>query len=242
MKPRRHLPTLASTAAALLLACAAAASHAAPEAPAADAITGLLIEKGLLPAQAPAMMRSVRDAASDLVGSAMNFIGVRYRRGGNSAESGFDCSGFTRHVFEANVGLVLPRRADQQATSAGLAKVQRAELQPGDLVFFNTLKRTFSHVGIYVGENRFVHAPKPGGEVRVENMGSSYWARRFTGARRAPAIAEAAAANTPAVVAQATSTATTSATTSATTNASQGAAPGAASHAAAATPLGFATP
>ena len=240
MKPRHHRPTLASTATSLLLASlltfAAAAAQAAPEAPAADPITSLLIEKGLLPAQAPAVMRSMRDAASGLVGSAMNFIGVRYRRGGNSAESGFDCSGFTRHVYENGVGLVLPRRADEQATSAGLAKVQRAELQPGDLVFFNTLKRTFSHVGIYVGENRFIHAPKPGGEVRVENMGSSYWARRFTGARRAAAVAEGAVGNAPAVVAQAA------------TNPSPNAMPGVwtsstASHAAAATPpLGFATP
>ena len=91
----------------------------------------------------------------------MNFIGVRYRRGGTSAETGFDCSGFTRHVFEMSLGLVLPRRADEQAAMPGLVKVAaRAICKPGDLVFFNTMRRTFSHVGIYIGDNRFVHAPQ----------------------------------------------------------------------------------
>jgi len=69
--------------------------------------------------------------------------------------------------------------------------VAREALRPGDLVFFNTLKRTFSHVGIYVGDNRFVHAPKPGGEVRTEDLGRSYWRARYTGARRAVAVAVA---------------------------------------------------
>ncbi|HMC14395.1 MAG TPA: NlpC/P60 family protein, partial [Albitalea sp.] len=78
------------------------------------------------------------------------------------------------------------------------------ELRPGDLVFFNTLKRTFSHVGIYIGEGKFIHAPRPGGEVRVEDMGFAYWARRFTGARRIDAVAAPAASAVPAVVADAT--------------------------------------
>jgi cell wall-associated NlpC family hydrolase len=131
----------------------------------------------------------VRDTASDLVLSAMNFLGVPYRRGGVS-DDGFDCSGFTRHVFELSIGLVLPRRADEQAKDSGLLAVRREELKPGDLVFFNTMRRTFSHVGIYVGEDKFIHAPRPGGEVRVDDMRQSYWAQRFTGARRAdlPAV------------------------------------------------------
>ena len=79
----------------------------------------------------------------------------------HSAETGFDCSGFTRHVFETSLGLVLPRRADEQAAAPGLVAVKREDLQPGDLVFFNTLRRTFSHVGIYIGDNRFIHAPRP---------------------------------------------------------------------------------
>ena len=128
---------------------------------------------------------SVRDTASDLVMSAMNFLGVPYRHGGNTEETGFDCSGFTRHIFENSIGLVLPRRADEQATTAGLLNINRAELKPGDLVFFNTMKRTFSHVGIYVGDDKFIHSPRTGAEVRIEDMRDSYWARRFTGARRA---------------------------------------------------------
>jgi cell wall-associated NlpC family hydrolase len=97
-----------------------------------------------------------------------------------------------------SLGLVLPRRADEQAKAKGLIDVKRDELKPGDLVFFNTLKRTFSHVGIYVGEGKFIHAPRTGGEVRVEDMRFAYWAKRFTGARRAePMVAEATAAAEP---------------------------------------------
>jgi len=148
----------------------------------------MLRDKGLLPTaaeiEASPLVQQVRDTASDLVMSAMNFLGVRYRRGGNSAEQGFDCSGFTRYVFEHSLGLVLPRRADQQAREQGLLAVKKEELRPGDLVFFNTMRRAFSHVGIYVGEGKFIHAPRPGGEVRIEDMGASYWAQRFSGARR----------------------------------------------------------
>ncbi|MEO8057600.1 MAG: C40 family peptidase [Burkholderiales bacterium] len=169
-----------------------------------DGVSRYLIENGLLNApvsnEAPApkpespLVSRIRDKASDMVLTAMNFLGVPYRRGGSSAERGFDCSGFTRHVFEMSVGLVLPRRVDAQAAAPGLIKVKREELKPGDLVFFNTLKRTFSHVGIYVGEGKFIHSPRPGGEVRVEDMRFAYWAKRFTGARRAE---QSLAATTP---------------------------------------------
>jgi cell wall-associated NlpC family hydrolase len=97
-------------------------------------------------------------------------------------------------VFEHSIGLVLPRRAHEQATQAGLAPVARNELKPGDLVFFNTMRRAFSHVGIYIGDGRFIHAPATGGEVRVEDMRAAYWTRRFNGARRAPAVEAAASA------------------------------------------------
>lgn len=159
-----------------------AAGSAAP----IDPVAALLVEKGLLPATTPQAVRKVSDAASELVLSAMNFLGVRYRRGGTSTEDGFDCSGFTRHVFENSVGLLLPRRADEQARLPGLASVGREELRPGDLVFFNTMRRTFSHVGIYVGDGKFIHAPKPGASVRIEDMREAYWSKRYTGARRAP--------------------------------------------------------
>jgi cell wall-associated NlpC family hydrolase len=92
-----------------------------------------------------------------------------------------------------SVGLVLPRRADEQARAENLKSVEKDELKPGDLVFFNTMKRTFSHVGIYVGEGRFIHAPRTGSAVRVEDMRDAYWAKRFTGARRADLKAAAAA-------------------------------------------------
>ncbi|MCV2354219.1 C40 family peptidase [Paucibacter sp. B2R-40] len=124
----------------------------------------------------------------------MNFLGVRYTRGGSSEESGFDCSGFTRHIFESSVGMILPRRADEQAKMSNLLSVKRDELKPGDLVFFNTMKRTFSHVGIYVGEGKFIHSPRVGGAVRVEDMREAYWAKRFTGARRADLKSAGAAA------------------------------------------------
>ncbi len=192
MAPRRILCCLA-------LAGCAAGALAAPDAPAGgDAVLQLLHDKGLLPAEAEtnAFVRQVRDAASDLVMSAMNFIGVPYRRGGQS-DQGFDCSGFTRHVFEMSLGLVLPHRADQQAKDSALAVVKKEELKPGDLVFFNTMKRAFSHVGIYVGEGKFIHSPRTGAQVRIEDMREAYWAKRFNGARRADLAGLPAAEATP---------------------------------------------
>jgi len=142
--------------------------------------------------EAPTRAASFQDRASGLVISALNFLGVPYQRGGNggghASDSGFDCSGFTRHVFQLSLGLVLPRRVDDQASALGLVPVERTELRPGDLVFFNTLKRSFSHVGIYVGDGRFIHAPRSGSEVRIENLRQAYWAERYTGARRAAAV------------------------------------------------------
>ncbi len=192
-------PVRAAGGLALLLS--AVLGHAGPTppgAPGSDLVLQLLLERGLVPAQVGGetrpWVREIRDRASELVVSAMAFLGVTYRRGGNSFDEGFDCSGFTRHVFEHSLGLKLPRQADEQAEAPGLLQVGREELRPGDLVFFNTLKRTFSHVGIYVGDGRFIHAPKPGAAIRMEDMGSSYWYPRFTGARRAPSAVPASAA------------------------------------------------
>ena len=140
-----------------------------------------LHEKALL-AQFEEMRSNVAGRTSDLVVSAMGFLGVPYRRGGNSAETGFDCSGFVRAMYEQTVGLILPRNAAQQAKATEV--IDKQDLQPGDLVFFNTMRRTFSHVGIYVGEGKFIHAPRSGSQVRVESMDESYWRLRFTGARR----------------------------------------------------------
>ncbi len=134
------------------------------------------------------LLDGVRQTASDLVLSAMHFLGVRYRFGGTSEETGFDCSGFTRHVFENSVGLLLPRRSSEQANAPGLLNIRQDDLKPGDLVFFNTMRSAFSHVGIYVGEGKFIHAPRTGSTVRVEDMHQDYWTRRFDGARRVPQL------------------------------------------------------
>jgi len=174
----QQLPTAA-------LPAQAAASQGSAQ-PASDVVSRFLIERGILGQAAnEGLLGQVRDKASELVLSSMNFLGVPYKRGGNSAESGFDCSGFTRHIFEMSVGLVLPRRADEQAKLSSLLPIKKDELKPGDLVFFNTMRRTFSHVGIYVGDGKFIHSPRAGGKVRVEDMRDAYWAKRFTGARRA---------------------------------------------------------
>jgi cell wall-associated NlpC family hydrolase len=121
-------------------------------------------------------------SVQEMLGKALDLIGIRYRRGGSSPETGFDCSGFVNHVFREGLGLYLPHNAKQIAKEG--EAVSRNDLQPGDLVFFNTMRRAFSHVGIYLGDNKFVHAPRTGGVVRIEDMNESYWKKRFNGARR----------------------------------------------------------
>ena len=167
-------PVLTSLLMAMFLT---ANTYAAPS----DDLDRLLADKGLLD-QIDQVRQTMGTRASELVFNAMGFLGVPYKRGGNTVETGFDCSGFVRSMYEQTVGLILPRRAEQQA--AATQNIDKSELKPGDLVFFNTMRRTFSHVGIYVGEGRFIHSPKPGAEVRVESMSINYWASRFDGARR----------------------------------------------------------
>lgn len=154
---------------------------------------GLRLNDGNLLMRIGEVSNRVEAKASQLVVSALGFLGVPYRRGGNNVETGFDCSGFVRAMYQQTAGLLLPRRASEQAAST--EKINKTDLKPGDLVFFNTMRRAFSHVGIYVGNGKFIHAPKPGGEVRVEDLGASYWAKRFDGARRVPI--EATTANEP---------------------------------------------
>ncbi len=134
------------------------------------------------PKTASSLMNNAMDHAGDLMMRALSLIGVRYRYGGNSPQTGLDCSGLVRLVFQDTLGLILPRRAEEMSRVG--AAVPKSELQPGDLVFYNTLRRTFSHVGIYLGEGRFIHAPASGGKVRIENMHMPYWTQRFNGARR----------------------------------------------------------
>jgi cell wall-associated NlpC family hydrolase len=167
----------------LLPACLliAVAAHAAPQQERTDDLDQALADKGLI-SQFHQVRQTVVDRTSDLVITAIGFLGVPYRRGGNNAETGFDCSGFVRAMYNQTVGHLLPRRAAEQA--AATEKIDRSELKPGDLVFFNTMRRAFSHVGIYVGDGKFIHSPRPGAQVRVEDMTGSYWQRRFDGARR----------------------------------------------------------
>ena len=155
-------------------------AHAAPSSN-PDEMANFMADRGLM-ARIGEVGGRVETKASELVLHAMGFLGVPYKRGGNTFETGFDCSGFVKAIYEQTAGLILPRRAEQQAASA--QKIERTDLQPGDLVFFNTMRRAFSHVGIYIGEGKFIHSPKPGAEVRVEDMGITYWTSRFDGARR----------------------------------------------------------
>ncbi|WP_321908858.1 MULTISPECIES: C40 family peptidase [unclassified Paraburkholderia] len=131
---------------------------------------------------AKAFLSGMAGKAGDVVVGALNMIGVRYRWGGNSPDSGLDCSGFVRYVFQDTLGMSLPRRAEEMSRVG--EKVSMSNLKPGDLVFFNTMRRTFSHVGIYIGDNKFVHSPSTGSTIRVDDLDDGYWEKRFTGARR----------------------------------------------------------
>jgi cell wall-associated NlpC family hydrolase len=131
---------------------------------------------------APASTERTGDYRMAAALQALFAVGVRYHYGGNSPDTGFDCSGLVAHVFDRAWGIALPRSTEEQR-HVGRA-VKRADLQPGDLVFYNTRNRPFSHVGIYLGDGNFVHAPRPGQRVRVESVNSPYWRARFNGARR----------------------------------------------------------
>ena len=192
---------LALALAGVLLVNAAAAEAQADD----DPIGTYLQQRGLVdgPVATPGQtLTDWQERTSEMVLMALHFVDLPYRRGGTSAEHGFDCSGFTRHIFDVSLGLPLPRSADEQASAGGLVKVGREDLLPGDLVFFNTQRRQFSHVGIYVGEGRFIHAPRSGAKVRMEDMAIAYWDKRFTGARRPQPSAGPTPPITPAVAAR----------------------------------------
>jgi len=134
------------------------------------------------PNKALAKLQDLTNRASELAMQAMGMLGIHYKYGGNSPENGLDCSGLVRYVFKEAWGANLPRTA-VEISRVG-EKVEPQDLQPGDLVFYNTLKRSFSHVGIYLGDNKFIHSPSSGGQVRIESMDLGYWKKRFNGARR----------------------------------------------------------
>ena len=155
-----------------------------------------------VPAHAQTTAGKVWSGAQDIAMYALGLIGVNYKFGGNTPDTGLDCSGLVRHVFEEVTGVSLPRTAKEMSTLG--AKVAPANLQPGDLVFFNTRRFPFSHVGIYLGDNRFVHAPSRGSEVRIAQLDQSYWQKHFNGARRLIGVLPSLAPNviSPAVASE----------------------------------------
>lgn len=125
--------------------------------------------------------------AQEVLVNAMSLEGTKYKYGGASPNTGFDCSGFVNYVYNKAANLQLPRTA--KGISRYGESVSKDNLAPGDLVFFNTARRAFSHVGIYIGDGNFIHAPSRGGAVRIESMQTSYWEARFDGAKRLDNIA-----------------------------------------------------
>ena len=125
--------------------------------------------------------RPVSEKGNEVVFYAMGLIDTGYRFGGKNPEAGLDCSGMVSYIYGQAAGLRV------QGSAADIARngkpIDRAELRPGDLVFFNTLNRSFSHVGIYIGETRFIHAPSTNGRVRIDRLSDSYYAQRFQAAR-----------------------------------------------------------
>jgi cell wall-associated NlpC family hydrolase len=146
------------------------------------------------PAVTETKPNSWQDKAQEVLINALSLTGIQYKYGGTSPATGFDCSGFVRYVFHNAANLTLPPTA--RAIAQIGKSVKKDDLQPGDLVFFNTLKSAFSHVGIYLGDNKFIHAPRTGKAVQVESMQNSYWASRFEGAQRLDEEVEKSAAST----------------------------------------------
>lgn len=121
--------------------------------------------------------------ADELIGSAMGLLGVAYRYGGTSVSTGFDCSGFMQHIFRRAMGINLPRTSAEQAQMG--FPVSRNELQPGDMVFFRTLGGSrISHVGLYIGNDRFIHAPRTGKNIEITSLSHKYWSGKYAFARR----------------------------------------------------------
>lgn len=140
------------------------------------------LQGGEAPVAQSSASSSYLDSVRDIIFYSLSMVGINYRWGGTSPQTGFDCSGLVSHVFRQIAGLVLPR--DSYAMARLGKPVDLDDLKPGDLVFFNTMKRPFSHVGIYVGDKRFIHAPSKGKTVQVVDMTETYWATRYNGARR----------------------------------------------------------
>jgi cell wall-associated NlpC family hydrolase len=200
-RPRR--PRLAALALAAGIAVGSTGIRA-QEAPATPAVDGGVT------ARARAAAHSALEGAQGLANHALSLLGVKYKFGGTRPETGLDCSGLVQYVFQQVTGVTLPRTAREMSRLGD--KVALAELVPGDLVFFNTRRFAYSHVGIYLGDNRFIHAPRRGREVEIAEIDRRYWQQRFDGARRLAGsvpgllpslIGEAAASPLPAAAGEA---------------------------------------
>ncbi|OZI74967.1 NlpC/P60 family protein 2 [Bordetella genomosp. 12] len=156
----------------LLALCFSGIAHATVQAEALGNLQGLKL----------ANETTVPTLRERIVQAGLDKIGTPYSWGGDDPVDGFDCSGLALFVFRETAGIDLPRtsRAQRQAGD----NVNRRQLRPGDLVFFATNRRgVTSHVGIYIGQNQFVHAPSRGAKVRVDKLSNSYWSKRYLGAR-----------------------------------------------------------
>jgi cell wall-associated NlpC family hydrolase len=144
-----------------------------------DAVTAVSITPSVTPTHALSAGTRMRELLADF---AVTLRNIRYRRGGHEPSTGFDCSGFVRYVFEHSVGAVLPSDSASQFHIG--AKVDRADMKTGDLVFFRTRGKRISHVGIYLDHGRFIHSPSTGKTVSINSLSDRYWAKHFAGAKR----------------------------------------------------------
>lgn len=157
-------------------------------------LAAMLLLAQALPAQAggdagsaASLENRMAMSVADRVMHAIDLLGTPYRKRGTTPESGFDCSGFIGYVFRAANAIELPRSAREMYANLRDAVSSREALEPGDLLFFNIGRgNKIDHVGLYLGENRFVHAPASGGSVRIDALDLSYWQQRYAGARRVP--------------------------------------------------------
>ena len=191
---------------ALLVAVAIVAAQATPV-NAAERHTDRSIAEAARVSLAEAANRMV-EGTREIGLFALSLVGIDYRYGGETPDSGLDCSGLIRYVFQQVTGVTLPRTAKELSRIG--KDIRTTELEPGDLVFFNTRRFAFSHVGIYLGNDRFIHAPSRGGEVGVASLANAYWQKRYNGARRlvgvlpalVPSLIARAEASTPADAAE----------------------------------------